>query len=186
MTARAFDVAEFSGSRHDAPADSRYRLDVVGLTVDDVVRSAGGWLFDRSMAGWDVNLYMIEPSAAQALRILGITPRPLDALKFVEAQAIAVAADVFNSEECIRRDVIATLDRGFAEVTLWGDTWPSDVHRRAAAVQHRLSGAARVFKAHALSAAALPVDVGSGVEMFRSGARRDGLYEPDLLPVTAK
>jgi hypothetical protein len=192
MTARAFEVAdripatEFAGRGQDAPADPRYRLDVIGLTVDDVVRSAGGWLFDRAMAGWEVNLYMVEPSEAQALRILGIKSRPLAALRFAEAQAIAVAAGVFNSEECIRRDVMTTLDRGLAEVTLWGDTWPSDVHRRAAAVQHRLSGAARVFKAHALSAVALPADPGSGVEMFRSGARRDGRYEPDLLPVTPK
>jgi len=30
----------------------RYRLDVVAADVADVVRFAGGWLFDRAMAGW--------------------------------------------------------------------------------------------------------------------------------------
>ena len=34
--------------------DMRYRLDVVAAGVADVVRFAGGWLFDRAMAGWDV------------------------------------------------------------------------------------------------------------------------------------
>jgi uncharacterized membrane protein len=30
------------------------RHDVIASTIADVVRSAGGWLFDRAMVGWDV------------------------------------------------------------------------------------------------------------------------------------
>ncbi|HWE91683.1 MAG TPA: hypothetical protein VG317_19635, partial [Pseudonocardiaceae bacterium] len=32
----------------------RYRLDVVAVSAADVVQSAGGWLYDRVMAGWEV------------------------------------------------------------------------------------------------------------------------------------
>ena len=32
----------------------RYRLDVVAPSVAEAVRAAGGWMFDRVMAGWDV------------------------------------------------------------------------------------------------------------------------------------
>jgi hypothetical protein len=31
---------------------ARYRVDVVATTVSDVVRRAGGWIFDRVMQGW--------------------------------------------------------------------------------------------------------------------------------------
>ncbi|PRC60972.1 hypothetical protein C6A85_14110, partial [Mycobacterium sp. ITM-2017-0098] len=34
----------------------RYRLDVVSPTVRDAVRFAGGWVYDRVMAGWDVTV----------------------------------------------------------------------------------------------------------------------------------
>jgi hypothetical protein len=30
---------------------SRYQLDVIAASASDVVRAAGGWLFDRAMAG---------------------------------------------------------------------------------------------------------------------------------------
>jgi hypothetical protein len=33
----------------------RYRLDAVAADVVDV-KFAGGWLFDRAMAGWDVTV----------------------------------------------------------------------------------------------------------------------------------
>jgi hypothetical protein len=38
----------------------RYRLDVVASSVVDVVRFAGGWLFDRAMAGWDVSVLLTD------------------------------------------------------------------------------------------------------------------------------
>ena len=38
----------------------RYRLDVVAGSVVDVVRFAGGWLFDRAMAGWDVSVLLTD------------------------------------------------------------------------------------------------------------------------------
>ena len=38
----------------------RYRLDVVAADVADVVKFAGGWLFDRAMAGWDVTVLLVD------------------------------------------------------------------------------------------------------------------------------
>ena len=56
---------------HDGD-DMRYRLDVVAASVLDVVEAAGGWLFDRRMAGWDVTVLVPEEEDAHALRILGV------------------------------------------------------------------------------------------------------------------
>ena len=49
----------------------RYRLDVVAASVVDVVRFAGGWLFDRSMAGWDVTVLVADHPDDRPLQILG-------------------------------------------------------------------------------------------------------------------
>jgi hypothetical protein len=38
----------------------RYRLDVVAATVADAVAAAGGWMFDRVMAGWDVRVMLAD------------------------------------------------------------------------------------------------------------------------------
>jgi hypothetical protein len=173
-----------------ATTPTRYRLDVVASTVDDVVVSAGGWLFDRAMAGWEVNLLVSAsaPSDARSLQILGISALPREKVlepvaNWAPTQAIAVAADVFDSDQRVRRSVVAALDRGLTEVTLWGDSWPPGFHRRAHAVEHRLSAAARAFKAHALSAARLPPGSISKTEEFRSGSRWCPPYERDLVPI---
>lgn len=163
----------------------RYRLDVIACDVDDVVESAGGWLFDRAMAGWDVNLHLADPSDTRPLRILGIRTCPLGSVESVMkspgTQAIAVAAQVCNTDAHVRENVVSALRRGLTEVTLWGDPWPPDFHG-AEAVQHPLSMAARAFKAHALAAAALPTGAVTATEAFRCGARWYPAYEPDLLP----
>ena len=175
---------EFRGSH---PALFRYRLDVIASNADDVVRSAGGWLFDRAMGGWDVNLLITDPSDARPLRILGIRTCSPDSaesvMKSPRTQAIAVAADVFNTDARVRETVVAAMERGHTEVTLWGDTWPPDFHGTEA-VQHRLSSAARAFKTQALAAAALPAGSITATESFRSGSRWYPAYEPDLLPVS--
>jgi len=171
-----------------AATPTRYRLDVLASSVGDVVRSAGGWLFDRAMAGWEVNLLISDPPDTRPLQILGISAFPLQTTlepvpNWSPTQAIAVAADVFNGDERVRVSVVAALDRGLTEVTLWGDTWPPGLHRRADAVQHRLSAAARAFKAHAMSAAQLPHCEITETEEFRSGSRWCPPYEPDLVPI---
>ena len=49
----------------------RYRVDVVAADVADVVKFAGGWLFDRAMAGWDVTVLLVDHPDERPLQILG-------------------------------------------------------------------------------------------------------------------
>jgi hypothetical protein len=170
----------------------RYRLDVVGASVADVVRFAGGWLFDRAMAGWDVTVLLPdigERHDDRPLHILGA--RTLDLESAVASadtrprpQAIAVAVDLIGDDLRVRQGVLQALDQGGTEVALWGETWPAEVAGSVGLVHHRLSTAALSFKARALTAA-LPVgaagDVGS-FETFRSGLMACPSVAADLIP----
>src|SRR5258708_9209265 len=51
----------------------RYQLNVIAASVADVVESAGGWLFDRRMAGWEGNSLLSGQDDTRALRLLGAT-----------------------------------------------------------------------------------------------------------------
>ena len=70
--------ADVVGSRAGArELDMRYRLDVVAASVADVVRFAGGWMYDRVMAGWDVTVLLADDVDERPLRVLGVdTCRP--------------------------------------------------------------------------------------------------------------
>jgi hypothetical protein len=185
MTARALEVDSYQLS---STTQTRYQLNVIAADVADVISSAGGWLFDRAMSGWDVTLFMADPSDVRPLRILGIKSLPLqlsaDAVpESPHTHALAVSADVLNAEACVREMVITALDRGVTEVALWGDPWPPEFHHRAQHVRHRLSGAARAFKEHALRAAELPAGSVSVTEDFRGGVPWGLPYESDLLVI---
>jgi hypothetical protein len=172
----------------------RYRLDVVASTVVDVVRFAGGWLFDRSMAGWDVTVLVVDHPDDRPLQILGAQVLDLeDVLASPQArprpQALAAAADLFGCDSRVRRGVLQALDHGVTEVTLWGQTWPSELDESVGGlVQHRLSMAAKTFKAQALAAA---LDVGEAsqsaigcLETFRSGLLAWPSVAADLIPAS--
>jgi hypothetical protein len=194
MSARAFDnddqsaQNDFRAPHLAAFPTTRYRLDVIACDVADMIQSAGGWLFDRAICGWDVNLLAAEPGHFRSLQILGVTslahhPPFETPTKGLPNQALAVAAEVFNTDARVREVVIAALEFGRTEVTLWGDTWPSEFHKRAEHLQHRLSAAARAFKVQALKAAALPTDQITTTERFCGGARWYPPYESDLTPI---
>jgi hypothetical protein len=168
----------------------RYRLDVVADRVVDVVRYAGGWLFDRSMAGWDVTVLLTElPGGAdrRPLQILGARTLDLDdALAAVgtrpKPQALAAAADLLGCDSRVRQGVLQALDHGGTEVTLWGEDWPAELDGSVALVQHRLSMAARIFKTRALQAAAVAHRPVPPVETFRSGLLACPSVAADLVP----
>jgi hypothetical protein len=90
-------------------------------------------------------------------------------------QAIAVRADLYTSDVRVRQMVSSALDAGPAEIRLWGEGWPADLDSPADPVRHRLSVAARAFKAQALAAAAVPVNPGEDTEVFRGAHRRQCL-----------
>jgi hypothetical protein len=169
----------------------RYRLDVVGPSIVEVVRCAGGWLFDRVMAGWDVTVLVTDDNDTDVrpLRILGAESADLGSALALAGQgplpqAVAVAADLFGCDARIRRGVLEALHDGGIEVTFWGDTWPAELDCTVNSVQHRLSVAARAFKAEALAAAAAPATAVGRTETFRTGklaCRRAGT---DFVPAS--
>jgi hypothetical protein len=165
----------------------RYRLDVVAASVIDVVRFAGGWLFDRSMAGWDVTVLIADQPDGRPLQILGAQLVDLElVLASVDdrpkPQALAVAADLFGCDSRVRAGVLQALDHGVTEVTLWGETWPAELDDSVGLVQHRLSMAAQTFKARALSAAGVPDAPIGCAESFRSGILACPSTVTDLIP----
>lgn len=170
----------------------RYRLDVVATGVVDVVRFAGGWLFDRAMAGWDVTVLLTdhERPDPRPLQILGAGTLGLEealaaAGSRSRPQALAAAADVFGCDPRVRQGLLQALDQGVTEVTLWGESWPAELDDSLAPVQHRLSMAAKIFKARALAAALKAgeaPDSGGDTETFRSGLLAYPSVAADLVP----
>ncbi|MGX9790884.1 hypothetical protein [Mycobacterium sp. MMS18-G62] len=160
----------------------RYQLNVIASSMADVVQSAGGWLFDRSRAGWDVNVLVAQHDDPRALAILGATASDLGAEFSATLRtaalggALAVGADVLVSDVRIRDEVLKLLKRGLTEVTVWGDAWPAELGRQVNPVPHRISAAARAFKSHALAAAVgSNGSVGRTETLFRVGT---GAFRP--------
>jgi hypothetical protein len=169
MVAPTFDVSKSSrisaarGSRADGEC-LRYRVDVVAASAVDVVQSAGGWLYDRAMAGWEVTVLLPERCDTRSLRILGVRTSDLEEQFAVlgtgsAGQSLAVSAEAFITDERVRRAVLQSLDNRVTEVALWGQTpqgWPSRVYRAMTSAERILSAAARTFKGYALAAAGIP------------------------------
>ncbi|OBB91747.1 hypothetical protein [Mycobacterium sp. 852002-30065_SCH5024008] len=166
MVTSTFDIRE--GSRVHAARASRadreclrYRLDVIAVSALDVVESAGGWLYDRAMAGWQVTVLLPNDGDARSLRILGVQARNLEEWLAAmgagsTSDSLAVSAEAFTADARVRDKVLTSLDDRLTEVTLWGQTpsgWPVRVDRGVARAQYALSAAARRFKGHALAAA---------------------------------
>jgi hypothetical protein len=177
-----------SGVRADE-RDVRYRIDVIGPNVLDVVTHAGGWLFDRVMAGWDVTVLVADHPNDRPLQILGTQTLDLEyALASLDRrpppQTLAVAADLFADDPRVRQMVRQALDHGLTEVGLWGQTWPAELKDSVDSEHYQLSAAARVFKAQALAAAGAP-DASAGVtETFRSTSMAGPFVAADPVPAS--
>jgi hypothetical protein len=173
--------------RHRDGGAVKYRLDVVASSPADVVGSVGGWLYDRVRAGWHVNVLLPRQCDTRPLQILGMHAADLDsqipaASTGCATRGLAVSAEMFASDVRIRQEVLKALDRWMTEVTLWHDGWPLDVGHRTTTVQHVLSGAARAFKRHALTAAGISGQVGP-TETLRSDMKGCLPVDSELIPV---
>lgn len=178
MVAPTFDISKSSAAATRANgAGLRYRLDVVAASAVDVVQSAGGWLYDRAMAGWEVTVLLPPGSDTRSLRILGVAAADLESslAGLTAGSSLAVSAEAFAADARVRDAVLESLDGRLTEVALWGEGWPLGVDRATTRAQHLLSGAARMFKGYALAAAGIPgspvdptetlrCDVGSGTD----------------------
>jgi hypothetical protein len=166
----------------------RYRLDVVAPTVADAVKFAGGWVYDRVMAGWDVTVLIATDDDARPLEILGADVRDLETVLASwedrpHPQTVAVAADLFDSDSRVHQHVLNALEQGATEVTLWGERLPAELNSSVDSVQHQLSAAARAFKAQALAAARdSDVEAVGGTETFRCGMMAS--VASDLIPAS--
>jgi hypothetical protein len=163
-----------------------YELRVIASDVDDAVRSAGGWLFDRVMAGWAVHVAVPDASDIRPLQILGVKVSPLETgleSMLDGAESVAVSAGVFDADAHVRQDVASALHRG-REVTVWGGILATRLDHRLHHVQHPLSAAAQAFKAQALLATADSRTSIRSTESFLSCAGWYASDCSDLMPVS--
>lgn len=151
----------------------RYQLDVVASSVAHAAQSAGGWLFDRAMAGWDVAVLVEELNESPLpLEILGVEVVDFEAMtrrmdgSRPSTVAIAVATGLCGGAGRIQHDALLAPSSGHTQVTLWG-THPHEADC-SCFVEYQPSVAARAFKAQALAAAGLPADPISVVEVYRN------------------
>jgi hypothetical protein len=172
----SYDISESSrvGAARAGHAEGeclRYRLDVVAASALDVVQSAGGWLYDRVMAGWEVTVVLPDSCDNRSLRILGVGVMDAKS-EFVPtavgstSQTLAVSAEAFSADARVRDKVLKSLDNRLTEVALWGEGWPLGVNRGLTRTQHLLSAAARKFKGYALAAAGIPCGSVDPTEML--------------------
>jgi hypothetical protein len=183
MSARTFGTRPGA----DSGRSGKYQLDVTACDVVDLVRSAGGWLFDRSMAGWNVHVITTGGHDPLPLRILGVNAGPRieddDTTAPARAQALAASADAVCADHELRTNVLRAMKRGIGDVLIWGDSWPEGIERGVDLVEHELSAAARAFKGHALAALGLS-DAVAATEAFRGRAGVLAGYS-DLTPSVA-
>lgn len=95
----------------DADRMTMYQLDVLGVDATDVVRSAGGWLFDRVMAGWDVQVTLTRACDVRPLQILG--------LRIGECRddpvALAVAGELSGAARAFKAQALAAAGLDWSE-----------------------------------------------------------------------
>lgn len=166
-----------------------YQLDVVTATVEDAVRYAGGLMFDRTRAGWQVVVVTDDDLTdvhVTALTILGAgtqSPRHLE--DTAAGPDRSVRTRVLSVDECAAdRHTAAAENSEIAPSALllfWGPRAAGEPAGLLHAVRHDLSRAARVFKTHALRCAGLDTRVESSERFWVSKALEPGL-RGDLLP----
>ncbi|HUN37641.1 MAG TPA: hypothetical protein VMU95_37070 [Trebonia sp.] len=162
------------------------RVAAVARNAAEVVRFAGGWLFDQAMAGWEVNVLTLEDGDVRSLRILGAHRHDLAPVLESRSgagsclRAIAIPGELYRCDPGVRKIASRALAAAPGELLLWGDDVPADLgsdpglrlrlRRAPVPVLHRLSFAARAFKAQALAAARVPEpgEAASDAESFVS------------------
>ncbi|WP_319453300.1 MULTISPECIES: hypothetical protein [unclassified Mycobacterium] len=153
------------------PPAHKFRLTVLAASVADVVWCAGGWLYDRAVMGWDVEVAVAECPDDRPLHILGARLVELDhvlgkASPAGVPDALSVSVGLYERDARVQRYTTKEIGSNRTEVTLWGRDWPTELSRLRP-VEHRLSLAAQAFKAQAMAAAGESPDLGGVAESFR-------------------
>ena len=138
-------------------------------SIVDVVRHAGGWLFDQAMAGWEVTALVTTQQDVRPLQILGVKVVELETTLVGPPRcpaALGVTTEIYLADDRVRYSVRRALKGGWPEVTFWGKDLPNELGHRVTPQHHQLSSAARIFKGYALAAAAVPNESVEVVERF--------------------
>lgn len=147
-----------------------YASVVMGPSADDVVATAGGYMYDYALAGWDIVAVCADAVQSNALLVLGVTPVDLNAVSKREpgpGMDRWPSAHTFN----IHRAIIGVL-RGVSrnpllDVQVFRSVPPGSRSAAYGQMHHRLSTAARAFKWHALRSVREPVPIVDPTETFR-------------------
>lgn len=162
---------------------TKHRLMVLAGETSDAIASAGGLIFDRAAAGWDVDIHVPDDACDRPFRILGVKPSPLESGFDVTSQpdCLLIAGSLYEQDRSARRlfQRAARTDR--TEVSLWGGGWPRELAPGIGIVEHRLSIAALAFKAEAIKAVGLSSRC-ARAEAFYSGSYRVDIAAPLLAP----
>ena len=147
--------------------DLPYRLAVLGTDTTDLVKHAGGLLFDHIMAGWCVTVLLPPEADPRPLQILGTRVFDLNtalAMDLVPALAsrrhspwphkVVLAGDLCARDTRLHDAVRHSFDHGDTNTMLWGSQRPTVDDGDVMPVEHQLSRAAVAFKSHALAATA--------------------------------
>ena len=162
---------------------TKHRLVVLTGETSDTIASAGGFIFDRAAAGWDVDVYLPNDIDDRPFRILGVRPCALKRGVDTESKpdCILVAGSLYEQDEATRRLFREAAQTNQTEVALWGSDWPRELKPGMGVVEHRLSLAALAFKAEAMKAVDLRAPC-APTEVFYSGSHRVAIAAPLLAP----
>lgn len=148
-----------------------YRVTVVATTTSDIVEHAGGLLCDRALAGWEVTALVADSPNSLPLQIIGSKASELHAGLAMQERpyphALLVDTSLYDCEPLVRADVLRALNQGVTQVLFWGLPPSPEQNHRGTPMLYRLSSAARLFKAQALTAAHRGGGDVSDVETFR-------------------
>jgi hypothetical protein len=99
-----------------------YRLDVLGTDAADLVRSAGGWMFDRAMAGWRVDAWLLDTGELRPLQVLGVQGhrRKPDVVTLDDeiAGGLAVSSSLVAADGRVRDELRSVLVAGRPDVSV--------------------------------------------------------------------
>lgn len=138
-----------------------YRIDVITDSVQEAIRHAGGLMFDRRRAGWDVVVVTGDTAAhPRALIILGARAespdQPEKRLCRTEREIRTVLSPLGHPDA--EREPAAKREPR-VQLLRWGQHVDTALTSGLHPVRHNLSPAARTFKAQALQATGLATRV---------------------------
>jgi hypothetical protein len=110
------------------------------------------------MAGWDVTVYLQDPSDQRPLQIVGVRAVDLREAAIGPTSeewpdVVLIEAGLYCSQEWVRRHAAVATRRPTTEVLLWGGEKHVDLSTKLRQSEHRISIAAHAFKTSAISAA---------------------------------